>query len=43
LIDLLVDLKITDAAAELKRLSADETVDLSVRERAKAALGKLVQ
>jgi hypothetical protein len=43
LIELTVDLKITDAAMELKRLSSDETVDASVRERAKWALGKLVQ
>jgi hypothetical protein len=43
LIDLLVDLKVTDASPELKKLSADQTVDVSVRERAKAALGKLLQ
>jgi len=43
LIELLVDLKVTDAAPELKRLIADEAVDASVRERAKWALGKLVQ
>jgi hypothetical protein len=43
LIDLLVDLKVTDATPELKKLSTDQTVDVSVRERAKAALGKLVQ
>jgi hypothetical protein len=43
LIDLLVDLKATDAATELKRLSADEAIDISVRERAKWALGKLLQ
>jgi len=43
LIDLLVDLKAADAATELKRLSADETVDGSVRERAKWALGRLLQ
>jgi hypothetical protein len=43
LIDLLVDLKVTDAAPELKRLSTDSAIDSGVRERAKAALGKLVQ
>jgi hypothetical protein len=43
LIELLVDLKVTDAAPELKTLGADATVDVSVRERAKWALGKLVQ
>jgi hypothetical protein len=43
LIDLLVDLKVTDAAPALKKLSLDPAVDVSVRERAKAALGKLVQ
>ena len=43
LIDLLVDLKVTDAAPELESLSADEATNLSVRERAKWALGKLVQ
>jgi HEAT repeat protein len=43
LIDLLVDLKVTDAAPALKQLSLDPAVDSSVRERAKAALGKLVQ
>jgi HEAT repeat protein len=43
LIDLLTDLKVTDAAPELKKLSSDGTVDVNVRERAKAALGKLVQ
>jgi HEAT repeat protein len=43
LIDLLVDLKVTDAAPELKKLSVDAAVDVSVRERAKAALGKLLQ
>ena len=43
LIDLLVDLRVTDAAPELKKLSSDETVDALVRERAKAALGKLLQ
>lgn len=43
LIDLLVDLKATDASAELKKLSSDETIDASVRERAKWALGRLVQ
>jgi HEAT repeat protein len=43
LIDLLVDLKATEASTELKRLSADETIDTSVRERAKWALGRLVQ
>jgi anti-sigma factor RsiW len=43
LIDLLVDLKVTDASPELKKLSLDQTVDASVRERAKAALGKLLQ
>jgi hypothetical protein len=43
LIELLVDLKVTDAAPELKKLAADDTVNESVRERAKWALGKLVQ
>ena len=43
LIDLLVDLKVTDAATELKRFGSDDTVDASVRERAKWALGKLLQ
>jgi hypothetical protein len=43
LIDLLVDLKVTDASTELKRLSSDQTVDAGVRERAKWALGRLVQ
>jgi hypothetical protein len=43
LIDLLTDLKVTDAAPELKKLSSDATVDVNVRERAKAALGKLIQ
>jgi hypothetical protein len=43
LIDLLVDLKVVEASAELKRLSADETIDPSVRERARWALGKLIQ
>ncbi len=43
LIELLVDLRVTDASAELKRLSTDQAVDASVRERAKWALGKLIQ
>jgi HEAT repeat protein len=43
LIDLLVDLKVTDAAPELKKLSTDPQIDQSVRERAKSALQKLVQ
>ena len=43
LIELLVDLKVTDAATELKALSSDEKIDVSVRERAKWALGKLLQ
>jgi hypothetical protein len=43
LIDLLVDLKVTGAATELKQLSVDETIEASVRERAKWALGKLLQ
>jgi len=43
LIDLLVDLKVTDAAPELKKLSTDQQIDASVRERANWALGKLVQ
>jgi HEAT repeat protein len=43
LIDLLIDLKVTDATPALKQLSLDQTVDASVRERAKAALGKLLQ
>lgn len=43
LIELLVDLKVTDAAPELRKLESDDTIDSSVRERAKWALGKLVQ
>ncbi len=43
LIELLVDLKVTDAAPELKKLVSDDSVDASVRERAKWALGRLVQ
>jgi hypothetical protein len=43
LIDLLVDLKVTDAAPELKKLGSDPQIDASVRERANAALRKLVQ
>jgi hypothetical protein len=43
LIELLVDLKVTDAAPELKKLAADSTIDGSVRERANWALGKLIQ
>jgi HEAT repeat protein len=43
LIELLVDLKATGAAPELKKLVSDDTVNESVRERAKWALGKLVQ
>jgi hypothetical protein len=43
LIELLVDLKVSDAAPELKKMVADDTVDSSVRERAKWALGKLIQ
>jgi hypothetical protein len=43
LIDLLVDLKVTDATPALKQRSLDPAVDASVRERAKAALGKLLQ
>ncbi len=43
LIELLVDLKVTDAAADLKKISNDEEMNVSVRERAKWALGKLVQ
>jgi anti-sigma factor RsiW len=43
LIDLLVDLKATEAATELKKLSTEESIDASVRERAKWALGRLVQ
>jgi hypothetical protein len=43
LIELLVDLKVTDAASELKTLSVDPQIDASVRDRAKWALGKLLQ
>jgi HEAT repeat protein len=43
LIDLLVDLKVTEASAELKTLAADASVDPSVQQRAKWALGKLFQ
>ena len=43
LIELLVDLKVTDAAPELKKLASDDSVDASVRDRAKWALGKIVQ
>jgi putative zinc finger protein len=43
LIELLVDLKVTDASADLKKISTDEAMNESVRERAKWALGKLVQ
>jgi anti-sigma factor RsiW len=43
LIELLVDLKVTDAAPELKKLASDSTINESVQERAKWALGKLVQ
>ena len=43
LIDLLVDLKVTEASAELKKLAADASVDPSVQQRAKWALGKLFQ
>ena len=43
LVELLVDLKVTDAAPELRKLASDDTIDSSVRERANWALGKLVQ
>jgi hypothetical protein len=43
LIELLVDLKVTEAAPELKKLITDDAIDASVRERAKWALGKLLQ
>jgi hypothetical protein len=43
LIDLLVDLKVTEAAPDLKRLAADPDLDSSVRGRATWAYGKLVQ
>jgi hypothetical protein len=43
LIDLIVDLRVTDAASELKRLSADDSINENVRNRAQWALGKLVQ
>jgi hypothetical protein len=43
LIELLVDLRVNDAAPELKKLAADDTINESVRERAKWALGKLLQ
>jgi HEAT repeat protein len=41
LIDLLVDLKDTDAVADLANLSNDEKIDSAVREHAKWALGRL--
>jgi len=43
LIDLLVDLKVAEAAPDLKKLSADQSIDASVRERANWALGRLLQ
>jgi hypothetical protein len=43
LIELLVDLKVTDAASDLKKISTDPEMNVSVQERAKWALGKLVQ
>jgi hypothetical protein len=43
LIDLLVDLKVNDAAPELKKIGADASIDESVRQRANWAAGKLVQ
>jgi HEAT repeats/Putative zinc-finger len=43
LIELLVDLKVTDAARELNSLASDNTVDASVRDRARWALGKILQ
>jgi HEAT repeat protein len=43
LIDLLVDLKVSDAAPELNKLVSDDTIDSSVRDRAKWALGKILQ
>lgn len=43
LIDLLVDLKAAEAAPELRKLNADQSIDASVRERANWALGRLVQ
>ena len=41
LIDLAVDLKIAEAPAELRQLAADGSVDSSVRDHAKWAIGKL--
>ncbi len=41
LIDLLVDLKDKDSAAELSRVASDEKIDAAVRQHAKWALGKL--
>lgn len=41
LLDLLVDLKEKDAAPELRKMAADETVDASVRDHVKWALEKL--
>lgn len=41
LIDLLVDLRETDADPELSKLAADQNVNPDVRQHAKAALGKL--
>ena len=41
LIDLLVDLKQRDAAAELRKLAAEDSVDAGVRQRAQWALERL--
>ena len=41
LIDLLVDLKETEAAPELKKIAADDQIDAGVRQHAEWALGKL--
>lgn len=43
LIDLLVDMKVAEAAPDLKKLSTDPSIDQSVRERASWALGRLLQ
>jgi HEAT repeat protein len=41
LIDLLVDLKETEAAPELKKIASDDQIDAGVRQHAQWALGKL--
>jgi anti-sigma factor RsiW len=43
LIDLLVDLKASEMATELRKLEADASLEAGVRERARWAIGRLVQ